>query len=212
MFMLGGNFNWIMDAVAMLSQTLAQKTLKSLGWTFNNQMPADLQQCVMIAAPHTSNWDSLYTKLAFIVMDIPVKITIKDSYTKSPFGGLIRAMGGVGIDRSPRQAGEERPSMVQAMADLFKTNPRMVMLVTPEGTRSLQPEWKSGFYHVAVAAGVPIALAYLDYAKKEAGVGKIVYPSGDMAKDLTEIMAFYAPIQGKHPENFSIDQRYHDPQ
>ena len=196
----------------MLSQTLAQKTLQSLGWTFNNQMPADLQQCVMIAAPHTSNWDSLYTKLAFIVMDIPVKITIKDSYTKSPFGGLIRAMGGVGIDRSPRQAGEERPSMVQAMADLFKTNPRMVMLVTPEGTRSLQPEWKSGFYHVAVAAGVPIALAYLDYAKKEAGVGKIVYPSGDMAKDLAEIMAFYAPIQGKHPENFSVDPRYHDPQ
>ena len=209
--MLDGNFDWIMDAVAMLSQTLAQKTLKSLGWTFNNQMPADLQQCVMIAAPHTSNWDSLYTKLAFIVMDIPVKITIKDSYTKSPFGGLIRALGGVGIDRSPRQAGEERPSMVQAMADLFKTNPRMVMLVTPEGTRSRQPEWKSGFYHVAVAAGVPIALAYLDYAKKEAGVGKIVYPSGDMAKDLAEIMAFYAPIQGKHPENFSVDQRYRDP-
>jgi 1-acyl-sn-glycerol-3-phosphate acyltransferase len=98
--------------------------------------------------------------------------------------------------------------MVQAMADLFKTHPRLVMLVTPEGTRSLQTEWKSGFYHVAVTAGVPIALAYLDYTKKEAGVGKIVYPSGDIAKDMKEIMDFYQNIQGKHPENFSVDQRY----
>lgn len=192
----------------MRSQQLAKKTLEALGWTFDNHLPADVQQCVMIAAPHTSNWDSLYTKLAFIVMDIPVKMTIKDSYMKFPFGVFVRAMGGIGIDRSPRQAGEQRPSMVQAMADLFKTHPRLVMLVTPEGTRSLQTEWKSGFYHIAVAAGVPIALAYLDYAKKEAGVGKIVYPSGDIAKDMKEIMDFYQNIQGKHPANFSVDQRY----
>ena len=81
----------------MLRQTLAQKTLESLGWTFNNRLPDDVPQCVMIAAPHTSNWDSLYTKLAFIVMDIPVKITIKDSYMKPPFGVFVRAMGGIGI-------------------------------------------------------------------------------------------------------------------
>jgi 1-acyl-sn-glycerol-3-phosphate acyltransferase len=192
----------------MRAQQLAQKTLQSLGWTFDNHLPAEVQQCVMIAAPHTSNWDSLYTKLAFIVMNIPVKITIKDSYLKPPFGPFVRAMGGIGINRNPRQTGEQRPSMVQAMADLFKTHPRLVMLVTPEGTRSLQPKWKTGFYHVAVQAGVPIALAYLDYAKKEAGVGKIIYPSGDIAKDLQEIMAFYATIQGKHPERFCLDQSH----
>lgn len=194
----------------MLRQTLAQKTLTALGWTFDNQMPVDLHQCVMIAAPHTSNWDSLYTKLAFIVMDIPVKITIKDSYMNFPFGSFVRAMGGIGIDRSPKAAGEQRPSMVQAMAELFKTHPRLVMLVTPEGTRSLQPKWKTGFYHVAVQAGVPIALAYLDYAKKEAGVGKLIYPSGDMQKDMQEIMQFYQNITGKHPERFSIDQQHHN--
>ncbi|MEY2863862.1 MAG: hypothetical protein RLY58_1569 [Pseudomonadota bacterium] len=192
----------------MRAQQLAQKTLQSLGWTFDNHLPAEVQQCVMIAAPHTSNWDSLYTKLAFIVMNIPVKITIKDSYLKPPFGPFVRAMGGIGINRNPRQTGEQRPSMVQAMADLFKTHPRLVMLVTPEGTRSLQPKWKTGFYHVAVQAGVPIALAYLDYAKKEAGVGKIIYPSGDIAKDMQEIMAFYATIQGKHPERFCLDQSH----
>lgn len=192
----------------MIAQTLAQNTLTALGWTFDNKMPADLDQCVMIAAPHTSNWDSVYTKLAFIVMNIPVKITIKDSYLKLPFGPFVRAMGGVGIDRSARSAGEQRPSMVQAMADLFKTHPRLVMLVTPEGTRSRQPTWKTGFYHVAVQAGVPIALAYLDYAKKEAGVGQIIYPSGDMAHDMQLIMDFYAKIQGKHPERFVVDEQY----
>ena len=192
----------------MIAQALAQNTLTALGWTFDNKMPADLDQCVMIAAPHTSNWDSVYTKLAFIVMNIPVKITIKDSYLKLPFGPFVRAMGGVGIDRSARSAGEQRPSMVQAMADLFKTHPRLVMLVTPEGTRSRQPTWKTGFYHVAVQAGVPIALAYLDYAKKEAGVGQIIYPSGDMAHDMQLIMDFYAEIQGKHPERFVVDAQY----
>ncbi len=192
----------------MIAQALAQNTLTALGWTFDNKMPADLDQCVMIAAPHTSNWDSVYTKLAFIVMNIPVKITIKDSYLKLPFGPFVRAMGGVGIDRSARSAGEQRPSMVQAMADLFKTHPRLVMLVTPEGTRSRQPTWKTGFYHVAVQAGVPIALAYLDYAKKEAGVGQIIYPSGDMAHDMQLIMDFYAEIQGKHPERFVVDEQY----
>ncbi|MEC7120739.1 MAG: 1-acyl-sn-glycerol-3-phosphate acyltransferase [Pseudomonadota bacterium] len=191
-----------------MRRRLAQKTLESLGWTFDNHLPTDLQQCVMIAAPHTSNWDSVYTKLAFIVMDIPVKITIKDSYMKPPFGVFVRAMGGIGIDRSPRQAGEERPSMVQAMASLFQTHPRLVMLVTPEATRAKQQQWKTGFYYVALAANVPIALAYLDYAKKEAGIGKIIYPTGHIEQDLGEIMAFYQGIQGKHPANFSVDERY----
>lgn len=192
----------------MLIQSLAQKSLEALGWTFNNKLPKEIPQCVMIAAPHTSNWDSLYTKLAFIVMDIPVKITIKGSYMNFPFGPFVRALGGIGIDRRPKQEGQERPSMVQAMVELFKEHPRLVMLVTPEGTRSKQTQWKTGFYHVAVQAGVPIALAYMDYTKKETGVGKIIYPTGDMDKDMRDIMAFYKDIQGKFPENFSLDERF----
>ena len=101
---------------------------------------------------------------------------------------------------------------LQKMAEEFSRREQFHLAITPEGTRSLAPKWKMGFYHIAVSTKVPIQIACLDYAKKEAGVGKIVYPSGDMAKDLAEIMAFYAPIQGKHPENFSIDQRYRDPQ
>ena len=140
----------------MLAKIVAHGYLRLSGWTFKNQMPPEIRQCVLIAAPHTSNWDALYTKLGFMVMGIPAKLTIKDSYMRFPYGPAIRAMGGIGINRRAKKEGEHRPSMVQAMADLFKQHKELIMLVTPEGTRSLRTEWKTGFYHVAKLAGVPI--------------------------------------------------------
>lgn len=189
-------------------EKLAEQSLNLMGWELDNHWDLDIDQCVMIAAPHTSNWDALYARLALKALGVNVRLTIKDSYMKFPFSPFVRAMGGIGIDRTSKQAGQERPSMVQLMADLFKTHPKLVMLVTPEGTRAKQEQWKTGFYHVAVTAGVPIALAYMDYAKKKTGIGKIVYPSGNYEKDMAEIMDFYATIHAKFPENFSVDQRY----
>ncbi len=189
-------------------EKLAEKSLNLMGWELDNHWDLNVDQCVMIAAPHTSNWDALYARLALKALGVNVRLTIKDSYMKFPFGPFVRAMGGIGIDRSVKQAGQERPSMVQLMSDLFKTHPKLVMLVTPEGTRAKQEQWKTGFYHVATTAGVPIALAYMDYAKKKTGVGKIVYPTGDYEKDMVEIMSFYAEINAKFPEKFSVDQRY----
>ncbi|MBO3658473.1 acyltransferase [Acinetobacter haemolyticus] len=189
-------------------EKLAEQSLGLMGWEIDNHWDLDIDQCVMIAAPHTSNWDALYARLALKALGVNVRLTIKDSYMKFPFGPFVRAMGGIGIDRSVKQQDQQRPSMVQLMSDLFKTHPKLVMLVTPEGTRAKQEQWKTGFYHVAVAAGVPIALAYMDYAKKKTGVGKIVYPSGDYEKDMSEIMAFYENIHAKFPEKFSVDQRY----
>ncbi|MBU3848780.1 MAG: 1-acyl-sn-glycerol-3-phosphate acyltransferase [Candidatus Acinetobacter avistercoris] len=186
----------------------AEKSLNLLGWEIDNHWDLNIDQCVMIAAPHTSNWDALYARLALKALGVNVRITIKDSYMKFPLGPFVRAMGGIGIDRSPKAAGQERPSMVEVMSELFNKHPKLVMLVTPEATRAKQEQWKTGFYHIAVTAGVPIALAYMDYAKKKTGVGKIIYPSGDMDKDMTEIMAFYAQISGKILNNFSVDQRY----
>lgn len=189
-------------------EKLAEQSLGLMGWEIDNHWDLNIDQCVMIAAPHTSNWDALYARLALKALGVNVRITIKDSYMKLPFGPFVRAMGGIGIDRRVKQQGQERPSMVQLMSNLFKTHPKLVMLVTPEGTRAKQEQWKTGFYHVATTAGVPIALAYMDYAKKKTGVGKIVYPTGNYEKDMVEIMAFYAGIQGKFPEKFSVDQRY----
>lgn len=189
-------------------ENLAEKALKLMGWETDNHWPENLSQCVMIAAPHTSNWDALYARLALKALGVNVRITIKDSYMKFPLGPFVRAMGGIGIDRRPKQAGEPRPSMVQVMTDLFKQHPELVMLVTPEGTRARQEQWKTGFYYVAVNAGVPIALAYMDYEHKKAGVGKIIHPTGNFEEDMAEIMDFYAGIQAKFPEEFSVDQRY----
>ena len=189
-------------------EKLAEKSLNLMGWELDNHWDLNVDQCVMIAAPHTSNWDALYARLALKALGVNVRLTIKDSYMKFPFGPFVRAMGGIGIDRSVKQEGQARPSMVQLMSDLFKTHPKLVMLVTPEGTRAKQEQWKTGFYHVATAAGVPIALAYMDYAKKKTGVGKIIYPTGDYEKDMVEIMSFYADINAKFPEKFSVDQRY----
>ncbi|CAD9195133.1 1-acyl-sn-glycerol-3-phosphate acyltransferase [Acinetobacter bohemicus] len=189
-------------------EKLAEQSLEMMGWELDNHWPLDLDQCVMIAAPHTSNWDALYARLALKALGVNVRLTIKDSYMKLPFGPFVRAMGGIGIDRTPKNAGEPRLSMVQVMTDLFKQHPKLVMLVTPEATRAKQEEWKTGFYHVAISAGVPIALAYMDYAKKKTGVGKIVYPTGDYEKDMAEIMDFYAQISAKFPEKFSVDTRY----
>lgn len=190
-------------------EKFAEKSLNAMGWEIDNHWPLNLDQCVMIAAPHTSNWDALYARLALKAMGVNVRITIKDSYMKFPFGPFVRAMGGIGIDRRPKVEGEQRLSMVNVMSNLFKDHPKLVMLVTPEGTRAKQEQWKTGFYHVATNAGVPIALAYMDYAKKKTGVGKIVYPTGDYEKDMAEIMDFYAQIHAKFPESFSVDQRYY---
>ncbi len=178
------------------------------GWTLDDKLKADFRRCVMIAAPHTSNWDFIFARAAFFQMGIPVRFTVKKEWVRFPLGGLFRAMGAIAIDRSPKKPGDPRPSMVESMIRLFEENKELVVLVTPEGTRSYREKWKSGFYHVAVGAGVPIALGYLDFGKKCAGVGKIIYPSGDMEKDMREIMDFYKNIQPKHPEKFSLDKDY----
>ncbi len=182
------------------------------GWKLDNNLKnvlnKDVRRCVMIAAPHTSNWDFIFARAAFSLMEVPVRYTVKIEWLKPPFGGIMKALGAIGIDRSPKKAGDERPSMTDAMIDLFKQNKELAIMVTPEGTRSLRTKWKTGFYHVAVGAGVPIGLGYLDYKNKVAGVGKMLYPSGDMQKDMREIMAFYKNIQGQNPELFSVDLDY----
>jgi 1-acyl-sn-glycerol-3-phosphate acyltransferase len=187
---------------------IARILFRISGWTMDENIPAEVQRCVIIAAPHTSNWDLWYARLAFFLMDIPLRFTIKKEWMRFPFGPLTRALGGIGIDRSPKQPGQPRKSMTEAMADLFTKHEVLAVMVTPEGTRSLRTEWKTGFYHVAQMADVPIALGYLDYKRKHAGVGPIIHPSGDIDKDMRTMMDFYRDITPCHPEKFSLDQRY----
>lgn len=167
---------------------------------------SECQHCVMVGAPHTSNWDFIYFLAAFDIMKIPVKFTIKKEWLKFPISLVMKPLGAVGIDRKPKTPGAEKLSMVDAMANMLIENKNMAIVVTPEGTRKAVKKWKTGFYRVALKANVPIALGYMDYAKKEAGVGKIVYPTGDMIADLTEIIAFYKNVTPKFPELNSVNQ------
>jgi 1-acyl-sn-glycerol-3-phosphate acyltransferase len=141
------------------------------GWKIAANNAYKVKKMVTIAAPHTSNWDLLYARAAFYLMGIPVNYTVKKELFFFPLGWLLKALGGIPIDRK-----------------------------APEGTRSYSPEWKKGFYYIAQKANVPIALGYLDYAKKEAGVGPLVTPTGDYEKDLETIQAFYRNVTPKYPE------------
>jgi 1-acyl-sn-glycerol-3-phosphate acyltransferase len=183
------------------------------GWKINKSIPVEVHgKSVMICAPHTSNWDFPLAVSVMSVLKVKIRFTIKKEWVKSPLGFLFRWFGAIGIDRSPKTKGAERPSMVQAMSELFNQNPKLCLMVPAEGSRSLQKNWKTGFYYVALTASVPILLAYLDYEKKEAGIGKVFYPSGDIEKDMLIVMEFYKDIKGKFPEKFALDERYYNPQ
>jgi len=178
------------------------------GWKLKTEMIQQYKQSVTIASPHTSNWDAVYALAAFSLMGLRMRFTLKKEWFRFPFKKAMQNLGGIAIDRTPKTPGEKRLSMTQAMVKLFKENKDLHIMVTPEGTRSLRTEWKTGFYYTAKSAGVPILCGYLDYKNKVAGIGKVVFPSDNMEADLREIMNFYKNIQGKNPENFSTDLRY----
>lgn len=182
---------------------------KLAGWKVDPNLPEGTHNSVMLAAPHTSNWDFPYTIAAFDMLNVAVRYTIKKEFNVFLIGWILKSLGAIWIDRSPKKEGEKRRSMVEVMTELFEDRKEpLVVLVTPEGSRSKRTQWKTGFYHVAINANVPITLGYVDYENKIAGVGKIIYPTGDMEKDMREIMEFYSSKAPKIPKNFSVDVRY----
>lgn len=181
---------------------------KLTGWSFRVAEGVDPSRCVMIAAPHTSNWDLVYTIAAFKLMGVPMRYAIKKEWLFFPMNILLSPLGAIGIDRSPKKGGTERKSMVEAMADMFEGRDRIAIVVAPEGTRMLKTEWRTGFYYVAKTAEVSICCGYIDYAKKEAGVGMMLDHTENMEEDLSKIMAFYKQVTPKFPELFSTDLRY----
>ncbi|MDB9775881.1 1-acyl-sn-glycerol-3-phosphate acyltransferase [Vicingaceae bacterium] len=169
---------------------------KITGWKTAVNDSLEIKRCVLIAAPHTSNWDFMYARAALYILRIKVKFLIKDDYFFFPLNYILKAMGAIPVDRS-----KAKGNKVESLIDLFNTNEELVTMIPAEGTRSLVKEFRKGFYHVANGAKVPIALGYLDYKKKIAGVGPLFYPTGDIDQDLQEIYAFYRTITAKHPKD-----------
>ncbi|HET8860489.1 1-acyl-sn-glycerol-3-phosphate acyltransferase [Marivirga sp.] len=168
------------------------------GWKVSAKIPQNIKKAVMIAAPHTSNWDFVWTRATFFVLKIPVRFTVKIELLKGPLKWILNSLGAIGIDRTPKLG--KKQSMTEAMVQLFNKRDELIILVTPEGTRSYQPEWKTGFYRVAEGAKVPILCGYLDYKNKIAGVGPAFDAIGNMDDNIEKIKDFYRPIKGKYPE------------
>ncbi|SHJ24879.1 1-acyl-sn-glycerol-3-phosphate acyltransferases [Hymenobacter daecheongensis DSM 21074] len=165
------------------------------GWKLASVLPPGTKKAIMIAAPHTSNWDLIYARGAFFLMNVPVRFTVKKEWVDNKFvGWLVRSLGALPVDRSRNN------SLVDGMVQLFNDNEEMIILITPEGTRSYQPKWRKGFYFAAMGAKVPILLGFLDYKNKEAGVGPAFWPTGNYEADLEQIQAFYRTKTGKFPE------------
>jgi 1-acyl-sn-glycerol-3-phosphate acyltransferase len=160
----------------------------------------DQKKYLFVAAPHTSNWDLFFMVLIASNLQINLYWMGKDSIFKFPFKHIMRWMGGISIDRS------QSNDVVTNMVKIYNDVDELVVSVPPEGTRSQTVYWKTGFYHIANGAGIPICLGFLDYAKKEGGVGPMLQPTGDIEKDMVEIKAFYNSITGKHPNRFQVGE------
>ena len=173
-------------------QSLARRLLALFGWRLKITYPP-YRQFVLIGAPHTSNWDFPLALLAFWTLPARVKWVAKKSLFRQPLGSLMRALGGIPVDRSRSQG------FTRKVTEAFERNRDMVLCIAPEGTRSRTEYWKSGFYYIALDARVPICLGYIDYARKELGFEKCISPSGDLEADMRVIAEYYRDIQGLYP-------------
>lgn len=185
------------NLLADITRLICATYLKLGGWKLRGDFPA-LDKAVLVAAPHTSNWDGINMLATAGYYRVKLKWMGKKSLTTGPFGGIIKWLGCVPIDRSAAN------DVVRVMAEAFAATPRMILAIPPEGTRSATREWKTGFYHIALAANVPLILSVLDYGAKTISLPAIITPSGDYDADLKVIQSYYASARGKHADQFAL--------
>lgn len=185
------------DRKPSLASRLVKRALlafyRSRGWTAQGTPPAD-GRFVLIAAPHTSNWDFVYFLGLTNALGINPRFMAKDSLFRWPLGRFMRDMGGVPIDRSARS------DMVKAMVAEFAKGGPFILTIAPEGTRGKVTQWRTGFYHIARAAGVPMVVGLMDYATRTGGLGPAIMPTGDYRADMEKVFAVYRTVTPKHPE------------
>lgn len=177
-------------------RTISQFILKIIGWELEDQSP-QTHRYVLIAYPHTSNWDFVLGMLAKWAMNMPLNWVAKHSMFWGPFKPLFMAIGGIPLNR------EKSKGFIQKNIELFEEREQFVLGLMPEGTRSKTDHLKTGFYRIAHGANVPLVLAYLDYKKKRIGVGQVINLSGDIDADFEIIKTFYRDKTGCRPENAS---------
>jgi 1-acyl-sn-glycerol-3-phosphate acyltransferase len=173
--------------------------LRAAGWRTEGTPPAE-GKYVLIAAPHTSNWDFPLMLATAFVFRIDIFWMGKESLFPFPLATLMKWLGGIPIDRSKSQ------NVVEQMIEIYSCNEKLVVAIPPEGTRSKVKSWKTGFYHIAAGANVPIASGFLDYGRKVSGFGPHFYPTGDLDQDLKKMQAFYRGVTGKYPSKLGLNE------
>ena len=171
--------------------------LKLFGWNYELSIEIP-DKCVICVAPHTSNWDYIIGMLFYTSIGGRPKVLMKKEWFFFPINYLFKSMGALPVDR------KKKTSTTDQMVELFHSESHLQLAVSPEGTRRKNTQWRTGFYYIALKAGVPIILAYIDYSKKEVGVKKTFYPTGDVDNDIEEIKSCYTDVQAKHPRKFAI--------
>lgn len=167
------------------------------GWKIEGSLPPGSEKCVVVAAPHTSNWDLPYGLMLSFALNFEAYWLGKVQLFRPPFRHLMMWFGGIPVQR------DKSNKLVSETAHAIRqTTGRLQLIVSPEGTRSKTHTWRTGFYHIALEAGVPLVLAFLDYEKKIGGIGAVFHPSGDIEADMRTIKAFYTPIKGKNADQF----------
>jgi 1-acyl-sn-glycerol-3-phosphate acyltransferase len=177
-----------------LVQGIGRLVLRVMGWRIEGQLPA-LDRYVAIGAHHTSSWDFVLFIAAKFMLRLNLRWFGKHSLFRWPWGRLLRAWGGIAIRR------DRRLNTVQQAIQAFQRNPQFILVLSPEGTRRKVERWKTGFYHIAKGAGVPVLLAALDYGHKRLVIGPVLWPGPDEAADMQAIAAFYREVTAKKPEN-----------
>jgi 1-acyl-sn-glycerol-3-phosphate acyltransferase len=165
------------------------------GWRIVGALPA-LPKFIIVVAPHTSNWDFVVGVMAMFALDLRIHWFGKDTLFRPPLGALFLRLGGRPINRGTHEG------VVAEMASIVRAEPKFLLAVTPEGTRKRVTQWRTGFYRIAEAAGVPIVAVWFDWSRKEIGIAPPFAPTGDLPGDLERIQARYRPEMARHPENF----------
>jgi 1-acyl-sn-glycerol-3-phosphate acyltransferase len=171
----------------------ASRLILSLtGWRTEGRLPL-IPKFVLVGAPHTSNWDLPFTLLMAFALRARIHWMGKEAIFRKPFKGFFKWLGGIPVKRSQSE------NLVEQSIQQFQRNEQLILTIAPAGTRKRVIRWKSGFYHIACGAGVPIVLGFLDYRRKVGGIGPLVYPTGNITADMETIRAFYDGVTGKNP-------------
>ncbi|MEY4627751.1 MAG: hypothetical protein RLZZ595_77 [Bacteroidota bacterium] len=169
------------------------------GWKISGGIPKEIKKAVIIAAPHTSNWDFVYALAIFRMLKLRVRYLIKKEVNFFPLSILIKNTGGIPVERSKKQ------NLIDQFVNIFNQEENMLVAFPAEGTRKKVDKWKSGFYYTALQAQVPVIPGFLDFKKKEGGFGEAIYLTGNKEEDLKKLKDFYSDKTGKHPELFNLD-------